>query len=245
MILDRVWIEDMGFFGLFEGAIFDLDGTLADSMGFWDSLCRKWLEKKDINPPPDLEREIADMTLPESAAYILRRFGAAENSAAIIAQWESIALAQYRESLSLKNGAGELVRALAGGGIRLAIATSSFPACCEAILTRHGIRDFFFALIYTVEMNGSKSDPGFWCAAAERIGVLPERCVVFEDMYSALQGVRAAGMTFAAIYDPSCRDWPALSAGADLAFATPGEALRVLETCGSPGDSRFIPGSYK
>jgi HAD superfamily hydrolase (TIGR01509 family) len=224
----------MDFLGAFGGAVFDLDGTLADSMGLWDNLCRKWLEKKGIIAPPDMEREIADMTLTESAAYIFRRFGAAENSAAIIAQWETLALGQYRESLNLKSGAGELIRALARRGIKLAIATSSFPACCEAILARHGIRDFFSTLVYTCEIDESKSDPGFWRGVAERLSVLPEKCVVFEDTYAALEGVRAAGMTFAAIYDPSCRDWPALSAGADFAFTAPGEALKLLETMPVP-----------
>jgi beta-phosphoglucomutase-like phosphatase (HAD superfamily) len=119
--------------------------------------------------------------------------------------------------------------------MKLAIATSCFPSACEALLSRCQIRDCFSAVVYTDEIKDesghtlNKTFPDIWLASAGRLGVPPEKCLVFEDLYAALKGVRAAGMGIAAVWDESCEDWPAFSAGADLALRYPGEALALLE----------------
>jgi beta-phosphoglucomutase-like phosphatase (HAD superfamily) len=96
------------------------------------------------------------------------------------------------------------------------VVTSCFPAACEAFLESQGIRGWFSALVYPGETGGDKSQSGVWLDAARRIGVKAADCVVFEDSLHALPGVRAAGMAFAAVYDPSCKDWETLKAGADF-----------------------------
>ena len=141
---------------------------------------------------------------------------------------------EYRRRVPLKPGAADLVRALACRGMKLAIATSCFPAACEALLSRCQIKGYFSVLVYTDEIKDeagqtlNKTFPHVWRAAAARLGTPPEKCLVFEDMYAALKGVRAAGMGIAAVWDAACEDWPAFSAGADLAISSPQEALALL-----------------
>jgi HAD superfamily hydrolase (TIGR01509 family) len=224
------------FFSRYKGVIFDLDGTLIDSMHVWDHVCRDWLIAAGTEPAaipsaaagcPGLEEILAPMNLTEAAEYVIHRFSIAAGMAAeeIIAQWEAMVLEQYRETVPLKPGAAELLRTLAGRGIKIAIATSCFPACCEAVLNRHGIRQYFSAIVYTDEVKRNKSFPDIWLAAASRLGLTAEVCLVFEDLYGALKGARSAGMGFAAVYDDTCADWPAMQAEADVALRSPVEAL--------------------
>jgi HAD superfamily hydrolase (TIGR01509 family) len=202
----------------YSGALFDLDGTLADSMHVWDHIGRDWLLARGETPEPGLEGDLELMTLTQSAEYVSHRYGIALESGEIIAQWEAMVLDLYRNSITLKVQTAGLVRSLHRAGARLGVVTSCFPAACEAFLEHWKLRGYFSALVYTDEVPGDKSLPGIWLTAAERLGIAPGECVVFEDMYKALEGVRAAGMDFAAVYDPSCKDWEALKAGADWVF---------------------------
>jgi HAD superfamily hydrolase (TIGR01509 family) len=199
----------------YPGVLFDLDGTLADSMHVWDYICRDWLLAQGKAPESDLEGDLEVMTLTQGAEYVIHRYGIALGPGEIITQWEAMVLDLYRNSIALKPRTADLVRSLHGAGAKLGMVTSCFPAACESFLERWELQGYFSTLVYTGEVPGDKSLPGIWLAAAERLGVAPGECVVFEDMYKALRGVRAAGMDFAAVHDPSCKDWDALKAGAD------------------------------
>jgi beta-phosphoglucomutase-like phosphatase (HAD superfamily) len=215
----------------YRGAIFDLDGTLIDSMHVWDHLCRDWLLAQGKKPEADLERDIETMTVTQSAEYVRRCYGFTLPAREIIARWEGMALGAYETTVALKKETAALARELHGLGRPLAVVTSCFPAACEAVLRRHGLRELFSAVLYTDETPGvsprDKSFPDIWLAAAARLGVEPASCIVFEDARHALRGVRAAGMDFAAVYDDTGKEWELMKAEADWVFG-PREA-------GNPG----------
>ena len=207
----------------YRAAIFDLDGTLADSMHIWDHICRDWLAGKGIAAEERLEQDIAKMTVTQSAEYVIRRYGVAAGIPAdpsrIQAEWEAMVLRQYAQTIPLKEGAAELIRALSAAGTRLAIATFCFPAACEAILGRHQIRDFFSVVMYTDEVSRDKTFPDLYLACARRLETAPESCVVFEDFPPALSGVRAAGMGLVAVYDDHATgQWDQFKQAADRAI---------------------------
>jgi HAD superfamily hydrolase (TIGR01509 family) len=224
----------MGFFDPYEAVIFDLDGTLADSMRLWGRVCADWLLRLGKEPEENLEGVLASLSLSQAADYVIKNYHIGLPPAAVTGQWGEAVLEEYRQRVPLKPGAAYLVRSLARRGKKLAIATSCFPAACEALLSRCQIRGYFSALVYTDEIRDeagltlNKTFPQIWRAAAARLGTPPEKCLVFEDMYAALKGVRAAGMGIAAVWDGSCEDWPAFSAGADLALSSPEEALSLF-----------------
>ena len=201
----------------YQAAIFDLDGTLADSMHVWDHVCRDWLAGRGIQAAASLEREIAVMTLSQSAEYVIRTFGIGLTPAGVMKEWETMVLRQYARTVALKKGMEPLVRKLTKQGLKLGIATACFPAACEALLARHHIRDCFSAIVYADELNRDKTFPDIYLACARRLGVEPAGCVVFEDFPAASRGVRAAGMGLAAVYDGSFAPrWDAFKKEADF-----------------------------
>jgi HAD superfamily hydrolase (TIGR01509 family) len=203
----------------YRAAIFDLDGTLADSMHVWDHICRDWLAGKGIAAPDSLEKNIEQMTVTQSAEYVIRNYGISFEPPEIQAQWESMVLRQYAETIPLKEGAAELIKSLVAAGMKLAVATSCFPAACEAFLARHRLRECFSAVIYTDEVSRDKCFPDIYLACAARLQTPPQSCVVFEDSPPALAGVRAAGMGLVAVYDDHAADqWEEFSKSADYAI---------------------------
>ncbi|GHV89218.1 haloacid dehalogenase [Spirochaetia bacterium] len=206
---------------MYSAAIFDLDGTLADSLHVWDHICRDWLSGKGITGADTLEQDIAPMTLTQSAVYVISRYGLALSPAQVISEWEALVLHHYNHTVSLKDGAEELLESLASRGMKLAIATSCFPTACEALLSRYGIRNYFSAILYSDQVGKDKTFPDIYLACAEGLGVEPEACIVFEDFYGALSGVRAAGMGMAAVYDArSAQYWEAFQREADFALVS-------------------------
>jgi HAD superfamily hydrolase (TIGR01509 family) len=170
-------------------------------MRVWDSLFRDWLCGKGIRPDDALEREITAMTLSQAARYAARHYAAPWSPVEIQGEWEGMVLRRYQRDVPLKEGAADFVQALADRGVKLGIATSCFPAACEAVLRRHGVRDFFSAILYTDDSMRDKTFPDVYLACAKRLGAAPKDCVVFEDFPAAASGVRAAGMGLAAVYD--------------------------------------------
>jgi HAD superfamily hydrolase (TIGR01509 family) len=208
-------------FGLrWDAAIFDLDGTLADSMHVWGGICRDWLAANGEAPSDSLEGDIARMTLTQSAKYVMERYAAARPSpGAIIAEWLDMAKSQYERSVAFKDGALDFLRALRGRGTALAIATSCFPEACEAFLRNRGARGLFSAIAYTDDAPGDKSCPDIWLLCAKKLGAQPHRCAVFEDMRAALGGARRAGMSAIAVFDRSNEaEWPLMRTEADYAI---------------------------
>jgi beta-phosphoglucomutase-like phosphatase (HAD superfamily) len=246
----------------FDAAIFDLDGTLIDSMPLWENFCSDWLRSLGKNPEDSLEAVLMTMTISQSADYVNCRYSLDFSQDELISQWEDIMKARYlkgafaAKAALLKQGAAELLHALAAKGMKLGIATYSFQKSCEAILEHHGVKSYFSSFVYAHEFDpfvranvqsmefyeraadaaadiiseftSVKKDPKFWLIAADRLQAAPEKCIVFEDSVSSLAGVRAAGLKFAAVYDAACSDWPGLSKAADLALNYPGEALKYL-----------------
>jgi len=202
----------------YKAVIFDLDGTLIDSMHAWDHICRDWLIAKNIIPEDTLEQKIVSMTLSESAEYVSQWYAIPLSPSLIKKEWEDMVLYQYKHTIALKDGAMELVKFFAEKGMKLGIATSCFPAACESILVRYDLRNYFSSILYSDTVKRNKTFPDLYFACAEVLGVESKDCVVFEDFYPALSGIKSAGMDAVAVYDKSgALDWERFSKEADYA----------------------------
>lgn len=186
---------------MYQGAIFDLDGTILDSMGVWRQIDVEFLGKRGISVPPDYLEAITPLGFDRAAEYTIRRFSLPESREEIVREWYLMAENAYRYQVELKEGAGEWLNRLKSLNIPLAVATSSDEALFVPALKRTGIYDCFDAFVTVKEVARGKGFPDIYEKAAGRIGCVPEQCVVFEDILQGIRGAKMGGFCAVAVYD--------------------------------------------
>lgn len=184
-----------------KAAIFDLDGTLVDSMWVWSQIDVDFLTSKGHNVPCNLKDEITHLTFNETAQYFKNKFMLDDTIEDIITCWNGMALEHYSTKVELKTGAFEFLNKLKESNIKIGLATSNSTPLLEATLRNNGIFDLFDAITTSDEVKKSKSNPDVYLLAAKKLGVMPKDCVVFEDITQAVIGAKAAGMKVIAVSD--------------------------------------------
>ncbi|MGN0255569.1 MAG: HAD family hydrolase [Chordicoccus sp.] len=189
----------------FSAAIFDMDGTLVDSMSMWSDIDREYLEKYGIPMPPDLQKAIDPLTWEECELYFRDVLGIKKEPAEIGREWLDMALQKYEHEVALKPGVKEILAYLKGNGTAIGVASSSSRAMIEGALGAHDILRYFDAIVSCDEAGAGKPDPACYLAAAEKLGKKPASCVVFEDLPNGIRAGLRAGMTVIAVDDAYSR----------------------------------------
>jgi HAD superfamily hydrolase (TIGR01509 family) len=188
--------------------IFDLDGTLFDSMDVWENLDIQFLTRREIPVPFDLKEAMIHMSYPEAALYTIKRFGLKESVWDLINEWNDLALYAYEKTVQLKPYAKEYLLFSHERKIKLAIATSLSEKLYTTALCRHGIKDLFQVICSTENDPQGKKDPGIFLRTAKALKTEPKDCIVFEDILAAIKSAKRIGMTVYGVYDKSSdRDW--------------------------------------
>lgn len=188
-----------------EGYIFDLDGTLIDSNGVWEKIDRKVLEKNGVYASDRELRAAAAMTYEECLDFFHSK-GISCTLAELKAEFDDLAEKEYRYNIFLKKGTGECLRELKAAGKKIAIATASPKRLYEPVLRNNCVYGLFDAIVTTDEAGASKDHPDVYLLAAERLGLFPEQCAVFEDVLKGIVSARNAGMYTVAVYDKYSSD---------------------------------------
>lgn len=181
--------------------IFDLDGTLVDSMWVWTQIDIDYLGKLGYDVPKGLQTLIEGMSFTEVAVYFKERFHIPDSIDRIKETWQEMALDKYCREVPLKPGVLSLLSYAKEHRIRMAVASSNDRKLIEAVLTSHGIQDYFDCIITACEVNKGKPAPDVYLEAARRLQVEPKSCLIFEDIIPGLQAGKAAGMTACAVED--------------------------------------------
>lgn len=190
----------------FDAAIFDLDGTLLDSMYVWKRVDEIYFENKGMAVPEDYGRALAGLSYRESAEYTRRRFGFDEPWEEIVREWTRLAREEYACRVPLKPGAREYLTALRRAGVKLGVATALPEYLYRPCLEHLGILDWFEALCSTDDTGGRGKGGGeVFRLAASRLGIAPERCAVFEDVPEGIRGAKRAGMRAFCVLDDASR----------------------------------------
>lgn len=184
-----------------KGAIFDMDGTILDSIAVWDKIDVDFLKARGIDVPGDYARTISTMTGEECARYTIDRFKLTDTVEALIKEWDERALFEYANNLELKKGAKAYIERLKARGVKIALATSSSKVLYEAALKHTGVYELFDVFISTDETGISKRDPHVYHIAAERLGVNINDCVVYEDVPTAVVTAKSTGARVVAVWD--------------------------------------------
>lgn len=213
-----------------KAAIFDLDGTLLDSMGVWDQVDIDFLAKRGIEVPADYMGKVAAMQFRQIAEYTIARFGLPDTPEALMQEWDDMARVAYSTVVEAKPHAVEYLSYLKRSGAKLAVATSLPPALREPAMKHVGIFDYFDQIVSVDDANNvGKDRPDVFLLAAGRLGVVPEQCTVFEDLLVAMRSAKSVGMRVWAIHDDSSDgDWPDICGLSDGVLFDFSEAPRSL-----------------
>lgn len=187
----------------FKGAIFDLDGTLLDSMHIWHDVDVEFFRRRQLEVTKEYVDVIKNMHLPAAAVYTKEKYNIKESIDEIVNEWLDLCTQAYLSDVDLKAGAYDFLNLLHSKGIKMAFATASEQVVCEQALKNHGIFDFFSASAYVSEINIGKTEPDIYYLAAERIGVKPSECIVFEDIIEGIRGASKGGFITCGVYDKS------------------------------------------
>lgn len=188
-------------FNNLEGAIFDLDGTLIDSMWIWSKIDYDYLSKRGIALPPDLKDDIAHLSFDDTAKYFKTRFKLGESTEEIKREWNEMALHEYAHNIVLKEGALDFLQLLKSKEIKIGLATSNSRQLLELVLKRNRVYQYFDTITTTDEVSRGKNFPDVYLLTAEKLGLQPETCIVFEDILPAIIGAKAAGMKVIGVHD--------------------------------------------
>ncbi|MDD7383964.1 MAG: HAD family hydrolase [Actinomycetaceae bacterium] len=189
-------------FGL-DAAIIDVDGTLLDTLPFWDEAPLRYLATLGLAGPPDLGKRMYHMSVEDGARYVHRQFAPHMTVRDILAGQAGVIHQYYAEEAKPKPGACDFVRALAGAGVELAILTASRAEDVEAALTRLGLRSLFTRLDTVDTLGVAKSDSLIFSQVAQHMGYEPSTILVADDDPQALAAAHAAGCITLGVYDPA------------------------------------------
>ena len=181
--------------------LFDLDGTLVDSMWMWGAIDVEYLGKFGLTCPPDLQKAIEGMSFSETAAYFKKRFALEASLEEIKADWVSMSIEKYRSQVPPKPGTEAFLSWAAKQNIKMAVCTSNGREMVDAVLSSLNLARYFDCIITGCEVAAGKPSPDIYLEAARRMKVSPEECAVFEDVPAGILAGKRAGMEVFAVED--------------------------------------------
>lgn len=185
-----------------EACIFDLDGTLVNSMWVWVSVDEEYIRKYKLTKPENFHEGMEGMSYSETAQYFLDCFPAIPmNKEELMDEWTQMAHEKYMTEVLLKKGAKEFLQALKERGIKTGIASSNSKEIILDTLKAHGIAGFIDSVRSACEAGAGKPSPDVYLLVAEDLNVKPEKCLIFEDVPMGILAGKNAGMTTCAVED--------------------------------------------
>ena len=184
-----------------KGAIFDMDGTLTDSMHLWIEIGRRYMESLGYDVTPEQTQAMSRMLLEEMSGYIRTEFGLQKPPEQIIAEINGMVEEGYLYEVPVKPTVLEFLQKLQDRGVPMCVATATDRYLTEACLKRNGLDGFFSAVFTCTEEHCTKRTSDLYDRAREFLGTAPEETWIFEDTYVSLQGAVQSGCKVMAIHD--------------------------------------------
>ena len=201
----------------FGAAIFDFDGTLAETAWVWRRVDALFLERRGLPYDPALSAKLAELGFASGARHVIERYRLDEDERDICDEWNADGRDLYETGVGLRPGAAGYLAALRARGIPCALATTNDPEVIGS-MERVDADALFDARVFGAQVSRPKRFPDIYLEAARRLGVDPRRCVVFEDLACGLVAARSVGMLGVGVvaHDDPAQDVGALEAASDL-----------------------------
>lgn len=184
-----------------KAVIFDLDGTLVDSMWMWKQIDIEYLGRYGIELPEDLQSSIEGMSFSETAMYFKERFQLSDSLDKIKADWLEMAWDKYANHVPLKAGVADFLERLRKQEIKMGIATSNSRELVDLVTKKNQIHSYFQSIRTSCEVKKGKPAPDIYLLVADDLGVTPDQCLVFEDVVQGIMAGKNAKMRVCAVKD--------------------------------------------
>ena len=186
-----------------EGAIFDLDGTLLDSMFIWDTIGEDYLKSRGITPKENLNNTFKAMSLLQAAEYYQSVYSLSETTEEIMKSVNSMIEHLYANTVIVKDGVREFLSRLKQNNIKVCVATATDRYLVEAALKRNGISEYFSQIFTCTSVGFGKDNPAIYLKALEHLQTKKENTIIFEDALYAVKTAKRAGFKVIGVYDKS------------------------------------------
>ena len=194
---------------MIKGVIFDVDGTLFDSLSMWEKVDQIYLKEKGINATPEISRKLFHLPLEKGALFIKNTFHLQDDVNTIIKDIMDISKKMYLNDVPVKRGVLSVLNYFQDHDIPMSIATSNNKDLVQAAFHRHHMGHYFQYILTSDEIGRGKNEPDIYLQACDKMNVLPENTLVFEDALHALKTVKRAGFKSVGCYDAySLQDQP-------------------------------------
>lgn len=179
-------------------SIFDVDGTILDSMEVWNTLASQYVQSLGMVPEKNLDEIVSDMSLEQSATYLKNHYKINKQEERIISEVLNFISDFYEYEVNLMPGFKEFISHYDSINV---IGTSCDEELVKIALNRLGVLNYFEDIITCSKVNKSKDDPDFYLACAQVLKQRPEDIVVFEDADYCIDVARKVGFKVVKIKD--------------------------------------------
>lgn len=183
------------------GAIFDFDGTLVDSMGIWNNVGNEYLLNRNITPIDGLNDQLKTFSLVDSARYYQKIYKIKDSMSQIIKDITTLALPFYQSEIKLKSGVKDLLINFKNNGIKMYVIAGNEKNLVKSTLQRLEILDFFEGILTCNEVGTWKSQPHIYEKSIANLNTTKEDTIIFEDSLVAIESLYENGFLIAGVFD--------------------------------------------
>jgi len=183
------------------GVIFDLDGTLIDSMWIWGDVAEEYLRSHGAVPHPNFREVLCALSTVEEALHYINVYGVNASVEEAILGRDNIMMKHLTSTVQLKKGILQAIKELKRRGVRICLATATERRLAELSIEHHGLGEYIERIFTCTEENTSKSSPDIYFRAAEFLGTDVSQTLVVEDALYAMKTAKEAGFVVAGVYD--------------------------------------------
>ena len=199
-----------------DGAIFDFDGTLFDSMPIWKGIKFKFFDAIGLHLSAEDKKDFEGLFLREALILAKERFNMAESYEELFERFFAYIRQLYLEQAEPKNDISEFLEKLKARGVKMGIATATAESALGALLEKYGMCGYFSEIYSTYTVGAAKTEPKVYDVVLEKLGTPKETTWVFEDALYAAKTVKANGYNLVGIFDESEKDTEQLKAISDI-----------------------------